>query len=72
MEVPSEVLVHNEIMSLKGSRATLIRISELGYYEVNIAFGDRTHRVLLPVESTVLISREPEAGVGGDSVEIER
>lgn len=70
MELPTEVLVHNEMLNVKGGRATLIRISDDGYYEVNMTFGDRTHRVLLPVEQTVLISRDPEqAFVTQDEVE---
>jgi len=49
----------------------LIAISTHGYYEANCAFGDKVHRVMLPIQSTALIAREaeepPEAGL-----EIER
>jgi hypothetical protein len=70
MEVPAEVLVHNELLGLKGGRATLIRVSTDGYYEVNVAFGERTHRVLLPIVQTVLIARDAEqAFVQQDEVE---
>jgi|CXWL01.1.fsa_nt_gi hypothetical protein len=70
MEVPAEVLIHNEILGLKGGRGTLIRVSAEGYYEVNIPFGQNVHRVMLPVPGTVLISREPEAVFGtGDEIE---
>jgi hypothetical protein len=71
MEVPNEVLIHNEQLGLKGSRAALLRISDEGYYEVNLRFGNNTHRVLLPVHGTVLIAAEPEPQVG-DQVEVER
>jgi hypothetical protein len=71
MEVPNEVLIHNELLGLKGSRAALLRIADEGYYEVNLRFGNNTHRVLLPVHSTVLIAAEPEPQVG-DQVEVER
>ena len=60
MELPAEVLIHNEVLGLKGSRGDLLRISPEGYYEVNLAFGERIHRVLLPIESTVVIQREAE------------
>jgi len=70
MEIPSEVLIHNEQLGLKGSRGTVIRIAD-GYYEVNLRFGNNTHRVLLPVTSTILINAEPETVTAG-SVEVER
>jgi hypothetical protein len=61
MEVPSEVLIHNDLLGLKGVKGRLLTIGREGYYEVNMAFGgDRVHRVLLPMERTVLIAERPE------------
>ena len=60
MELPAEVLIHNELLGMKGAAGKLIAVSGDGYFEVNCDFGDKTHRVLLPVRSTVLIAREPE------------
>jgi len=60
MELPSYVLIHNEQLGMKGVQGRLIAVSEHGYYEMTCSFGDRVHRVLLPIRSTVLISREPE------------
>ena len=71
MELPAEVLIHNEILNLRGGEGTLITISPLGYYEVNCRFGDRPHRTLFPIQGTVLIAREPEQGRRED-LEIER
>ena len=71
MEIPSEVLIHNELLGLKGARGVLIRIAPEAYYEVNLKFGTNTHRVLLPTHSTVVINAEPEPVVG-TSVEVER
>ena len=71
MEIPTEVLIHNELLGLKGARGTLIRIASEGYYEVNLRFGSNTHRVLLPIEESVVIAADPEPAVG-DQVEIER
>ncbi|HEV8631244.1 MAG TPA: hypothetical protein VGV61_13080 [Thermoanaerobaculia bacterium] len=71
MEIPNEVLIHNELLGLKGARGTIIRIAPEGYYELNLRFGNNTHRVLLPAATTVLISAEPEA-TAGDQVEVER
>lgn len=60
MELPKEVLIHNTVMSLKGSPGTLLSISEHGFYEVNLKFGGNVHRVLLPIDGTVLISKGAE------------
>ncbi len=71
MDLPNEILIHNEILGLKGGKGTLVAISPHGYYEVNLRFGSKTHRVLLPIAVTVIISREPEAEFPSD-IEIER
>ena len=71
MEVPRQVLIHNETLGLKGSPGMLVRIAPEGYYEANLRFGSNVHRVLLPIMATVLIAAEPEVTVG-DSVEVER
>ncbi|MEM7479922.1 MAG: hypothetical protein AAF481_02000 [Acidobacteriota bacterium] len=74
MELPSEVLIHNAQLGLQGSVGTLLQIQALGYYEVNVSFGERTHRVLLPVSDTVIIAKEPEQdpGTPAEDLEIER
>jgi hypothetical protein len=71
MEIPAEVLIHNELLGLKGARGVLIRVAAEGYYEVNLRFGNNTHRVLLPAHLTVVIAAEPEPAVG-EQTEIER
>ena len=72
MELPLDVLIHNKILGIQGSRGELVRISEHGYYEVDLVFGERAHRVLLPVADTVIIERNPrEPDVEAD-FEIER
>ncbi len=71
MELPTEILIHNALLGVKGARGTLLTISPHGYYEVNMKFGDRLHRVLLPIEETVLIAQEAE-DAGSEAIEIER
>ncbi len=71
MEVPAEVLIHNALLGMKGSRGTLLQVSESGYYVCNCAFGDKTHRVLLPIGSTVLIVQTPEESFE-EVLEVER
>ena len=72
MELPAEVLVHDQLLGLKGARGTMLRISSEGYYEVNLLFGERFHRVLLPIASTAIIQQAPEERVVESDLEIER
>ncbi len=58
MDIPAMVLIHNQISGLKGTEGKLLQISPLGYYEVECVFGQSTHRVLLPIQSTVMISKD--------------
>jgi hypothetical protein len=71
MEIPSEVLVHCDVLNLKGAKGRLLGVSPHGYYELNVQFGDRRHRTLLPVTRTVIISTDAEA-TGESAPEIER
>lgn len=71
MEVPAEVMIHNELVGMKGAKGRLLTVSPHGYYEVNVRFGARLHRVLLPVASTVLIWQQPEETVEGEGEEFE-
>lgn len=71
MELPTTVLIHNEVLGLKGSRGDLLNISPHGFYEVNLKFGDKTHRVLLPISLTVVIGQEPEVAAA-ERIEVER
>lgn len=71
MELPIGVLIHNELLGVKGSRGNLLNISPHGYYEVNLEFGEKTHRVLLPIDNTVIISQEAEVAAA-ERIEVER
>jgi hypothetical protein len=71
MELHTKVMIHNVTLGFKGNEGVLLQISSDGYYEVNCQFGERVHRTLLPIQGTVLISREPEEATRSD-LEIER
>ena len=71
MELPAEILIHNELLGVKGGKGTLLQVAAEGYYEVNLAFGEKLHRTLLPIQGTVLICRQPEDTTRRDA-EIER
>ncbi len=59
MDIPTKVYVTNPMAELKKVPGTLLAVSPLGFYEVNIAFGSNTHSMLLPVAETVLLAQEP-------------
>ena len=71
MELPADVQLHNELISLKGGKGTLVAVSPHGFYEAKCAFGGKTHRVLFPIQNTVIIFRDPEPEFE-PGVEIER
>lgn len=72
MELPADVLIHSPALGMKGSPGTLLQVSPHGYYEANVRFGDRVHRVLLPIADTALIAAQPEESVAAGAMEIER
>ena len=71
MELPVAVLIHNELAGLKGVEGALHQISENGFYMLQYTFGDNVHRVLLPIQETALIFKEPEEAVE-EPIEVER
>lgn len=71
METPTEVLIHNQLAGMKGTRGRLLAVSSSGYYEVNCKFGEKRHRVLLPIANTVVIAQEAEE-VPTEAIDIER
>lgn len=71
IDLPADCLIHYAQLGLKGTEGTLLQISEQGFYLVVTNFGDKPHRVLLPIEDTVIILEHPE-DVVVDAIEIER
>ena len=71
MDLPAEVQIQNEFLGAKGTKAILIAVHSDGYYEVKRLYNGKTHRILLPIQNTVVIFLQPDAEfeVG---VEIER
>jgi len=73
MELPVPVLIHNELLGLKGAAGSLIQIYPEGFYLVSTAFGSKIHKVQLPIGQTVLIVEEPEEEAEAiEPIELER
>ena len=71
MEIPSKVTIFNRTLELKGKQATLIAISDDGYYEIVMEFQQKNHTVLFPIAETTVIFNEAIPVLGGD-FEVER
>jgi len=64
-------LIHNELAGLRGVEGALHQISDNGFYVLQYTFGDNIHRVLLPIQETALIFKEPEETIE-EPMEVER
>ena len=71
IDLPVDCLIHNSQLGFKATPGSLLQISESGFFMVSCLFGDKPHRVLLPIQETVLILEQPEEVVV-DAVEVER
>lgn len=71
IDLPAECLIHNSQLGFKGTEGTLLQISDNGYFLVSCMFGDLPHRVLLPIQDTVVILEQAEEVVV-DAIEVER
>lgn len=71
MDLPAEVQMSNEQLGVKNQKATLVSISPHGYYEMRLGFNNRQHKVLVPIQETAIIFREPEPEYAME-MEIER
>ncbi|HET9793206.1 MAG TPA: hypothetical protein VFS34_01995 [Thermoanaerobaculia bacterium] len=60
MDLPARVIVFAPIMEIKNKPATLVSVSEHGYYELHMEFSGRRHTVLAPILQTGLVFNEPE------------
>ncbi len=73
MELPIAVLIHNELLGLKGVAGLLLQVYPEGFYLVSTAFGSKVHKLHLPISQTVLIVEQPEEeGPVTEPLEIER
>lgn len=70
MEVFFVVFVYNLILNFKGICVDLICISDEGYYEMNVLFGEKMYCVFLLIQEMVVIQFEFEE-IGELDFEIE-
>ena len=71
IDLPVACLIHNSQLGFKGNQGSLLHISDSGFYLVSCRFGDKPHRVLFPIQDTVVVLEQPEEVIG-DAIEVER
>jgi len=71
MEIPGKVSVYCPLIDAKGTAATLVSISDNGYYQVEVQIKGRSHVMFLPIANSALYFSEPEA-IPEPEFEIER
>jgi hypothetical protein len=72
MELPADVKIHNELLGMKGRDGRLIAVQPEGYYEILATLGEREHRLLLPIGSTILIASDAEQDWASLEADVER
>ena len=71
MDIPAKVSIFNRTLEIKGKPATLISISDDGFYEVVLEVQTRNHTVLFPIAETVVIFNDALPAISTD-FEVER
>ena len=71
MDIPGKVSVYCSLIDAKGTAATLVSISDNGYYQVEVQIKGRSHVMFLPIANSALYFSEPEA-IPEPEFEIER
>ena len=71
MEIPGRVSVYCPLIDAKGTAATLVSISDNGYYQLEVQIKGRTHVMFVPVAHSALYFSDPEP-IPEPEFEIER
>jgi hypothetical protein len=58
MDANDKVKIYNTTLALKGVEGTFVSVNPEGYYELYMKFNDKRHKVMLPINNTVLISED--------------
>ncbi len=71
MEIPGKVSLYCPLVDAKGTSATLVAVSPLGYYQLEVLVQGRRHTMFVPVAHAGLYFAEPEVEPD-EELEIER
>ena len=71
MEIPGKVSVYCPLIDAKGTGATLLAITQQGYYHLEVDIRGRRHTMFLPIAHTAMYFSAPEPE-SEEGFEIER
>jgi hypothetical protein len=71
MEIPGKVSVYCPLIDAKGTAATLLAVSPLGYYHLEVEIRGQRHVMFLPIAHTAMYFSQAEPAVE-EGLEIER
>jgi hypothetical protein len=60
MEVPGKVSFYCPLIDAKGTKGTLVSVTDGGYYQVEVPIKGNTHVMFLPIAHTALYFTDPE------------
>jgi hypothetical protein len=70
MEIPAKVSLYCPLIDAKGSTATLVAVSPMGYYQLEILVKGQSHTLFVPVAHAAVLFTEPEPE--RDTMDLER
>ena len=60
MEIPGKVSLYCPLLDAKGTPATLLSISQQGFYHLEVSIKGQQHAVFVPVAQAAVIFSDPE------------
>jgi hypothetical protein len=71
MEIPGKVSVYCPLIDAKGTAATLLAVSENGFYHLEVEIRGKRHVLFLPIAHAAIYFAQPEPETD-EGFEIER
>lgn len=71
MEIPGKVSLYCPLVDAKGTTATLVSVSDDGYYHLQVTVKGKVHTMFVPIARAAVLFMEPEPDVE-EGLEIER
>jgi hypothetical protein len=60
MEIPGKVSLYCPLVDAKGTAATLVSVSNQGFYHLEVAVKGNRHTMFVPIDHAALYFIEPE------------
>jgi len=60
MEIPGKVSLYCPLVDAKGTAATLVAVTQAGYYQLEVFVKGKRHTMFVPVSQAALYFSDPE------------